>query len=356
MPAKTKVPQKIYVWEDESGITHFSNVDKQETNTLALPATSSPFPQQSQNQEKSTEQAIQPQVAKPAVQPSIVDPRPAANGRNVNGSGFIVFMFVVVVAFRLFLNSVEKERRKRKRFEKVRELRPEANPIPAQEVNDIESEIIRPELNPMPSQPSWTLDFIKSLEWREFEKLCARVLETRGFHAKLGNMGADGGTDIHIYTPHELEKPYAIAQCKAYRQEIKVDVVRAFRGVMAANNITKGFFFTSGKFYKKAAEFGKEQQMELVTGDGLLAEITRLPQEKQEIMLKEIISTDYTTPTCVTCGIKMTRRNTPKSDYQFWGCINYPRCKNKMELRWTDQKKNEHPIKTIARRSINRWL
>ena len=304
MSAKTKVPQQIHTWEDESGTKHYSNVGKQETNTSDLPVTSPSFPQQVQQQERPTEQARKPHVASSVVQAPIVESQPTAKNRADNGFGAIVLLLIIVVAFRMFLDSSKKERRKIKPSKKTGEVRPGANPVPEQETNDIEfPESTRPEPNSVPSQPCWTLDFIKSLEWREFEKLCARVLETRGFRAELGNMGADGGTDIHIYRPPELEKPYAIAQCKAHRQEIKVDAVRAFRGVMAAKNITKGFFFTSGKFYKKAGEFGKGQQMELVTGDDLLAEITSLPQEKQEFLLQEIVSTHYMTPTCVACGI-----------------------------------------------------
>lgn len=357
MPAATKVSQKIYGWVDDSGTKHFSNVTKEETSTSALPVTNSPISQQSQTQEKPNEQAIPLQIVKPELEPQNVNSLQTVNPGNGNGVGVLVVMILIIVAFRMFQDSVEKGRRKKRRYEKIRELRPESNSLPSKEINDIGmSETINPELNPISPKPSWTLNFIRSLEWREFEKLCARVLETRGFHAKLGNMGADEGIDIHIYTPQEFEKPYAIAQCKAHQQEIKVDVVRAFRGVMAAKNITKGLFFTSGGFYKKAGEFGKDQDMELITGDDLLAEITSLPQDKQDAMLQEIASTDYTAPTCVTCGVKMIRRDSSKSEYQFWGCINFPKCQNTLKPRWTEQKKSKHSIKIIARRSMNRWL
>jgi len=199
MPASTKVPQEIYAWVDDSGITHFSNTIKKETSILVPPATNHSSPEQSQKQEKPTAQvvlpiieqhavkpAIQQNVAKPVMQSQVIKPPQAANGNKVTGLGSLVFMIVIVIAFRLFFENIGKKRRERKRYGKIRELRPEPNPIPP--------------------RPFWTLEFIRSLEWREFEKLCATVLETRGFHVKLGNMGADGGTDIHIYKPQELEK------------------------------------------------------------------------------------------------------------------------------------------------------
>lgn len=356
MPASTKVTQEIYGWVDDSGTKHFSNVSKPETNTSAPPETSTSFPQQSQKLERPIGQAIHPQIVTPALQPLIVNPLTSADSKKGNGSGFLVFMVVMVIVLKVLLNNSEKKLRKRKRYEKIRELRPEVTPLPSQKTVDIElAETIESGRGPLSSAPSWTLDFIKSLEWREFEKLCATVLETRGFHAKLGDVGPDGGTDIHIYKLEDLEKLYAIAQCKAQRKKIKVDTVRAFRWVMTSKNVTKGFFFTSGSFYKIAGDFGKEQGIEIVTGDDLLEEIIRLPLEIQEVMLKEIVSTDYTTPTCVNCGVKMTKRLTPKRKDQFWGCVNFPRCRNIMEFRWTD-KRDEHPLKSIARRSVSRWL
>ena len=239
MPASTKVPQEIYAWVDDSGITHFSNTIKKETSILVPPATNHSSPEQSQKQEKPTAQvvlpiieqhavkpAIQQNVAKPVMQSQVIKPPQAANDSKVTGLGSLVFMIVMVIAFRLFFDSIEKKRRK-KRYGKIRELRLEQKPerqqdvkrnyehtsikTPAtrtvQETIDIElSECICPKSSPTPPKPSWTIEFIRSLEWREFEKLCATVLETRGFHVKLGNMGADGGTDIHIYKPQELEK------------------------------------------------------------------------------------------------------------------------------------------------------
>jgi len=259
------------------------------------------------------------------------------------------------------MESIEKKRREKRRCEKIQELRPKQNsqkpqtiihnhyhttivtpsaetaqsPLPI----DIEfSEIILPEPVLAPSKPSWTLEFIRSLEWREFEKLCAKMLEEKGFRAELGEFGpsGDGGKDIRIYKPQEIENPYALAQCKAQKQNIQIGKIRELRGTMAKEKVAKGFFFTSGEFYKKAWEEGKEQGMKLVTGNDLLTEIKRLPPQKQEAMLQEIIDTDYMTPTCTVCGIKMIKRSTPQNDYQFWGCVNYPRCQNKLKLRWTE--------------------
>lgn len=355
MPVSTKNPDQIYSYVDDSGKTIYSNI-KKDTNIKIPPAKKYSLPtQQVQQQEKQTAQIIQP---------AVIEPIKVKPGSNINGSiGFMVFMAIVVIGFKLFFENIGKKRRGKRRGERIRELRPEqksenlqtilrnyhhtTSVTPPAEtakspysIDIVLSENIQPELSSSTAEnSSWTLDFIRSLEWREFEKLCARILETKGFHAKLGAFGpdGDGGMDIRIYKQQELERPYGIAQCKAQKQEIKVETIRAFRGVMAAEKIMKGFFYTSGEFSSKAWAFGKEQKIEIVAGDDLLDEIRNLPTEKQKAMMEAIVSTDYMTPTCTVCGIKMARRNGAKSEYQFWGCPNYPRCKKKLELRWTDK-------------------
>lgn len=361
MPISKKTDE-LYYWVDDSGITHYSNI-KKETNISVQPANNYPSPQQSQNQEKPTAQIVQPTVIKPVIQPLVINPVHVATSSAVKGPlGFMVLMIVMVMGFRLFLENIEKKRREKKRSARIQGLRPEQKPEQTQTIIhnhyhttivtpprgtaqspppiDIEfSEIMLPEPTLAPSKPFWTLEFIRSLEWREFEKLCARVLETKGFHAELEEFGpsGDGGKDIRIYKSQEIERLYGLAQCKAQKQNIQVGKIRELRGTMAKEKVAKGFFFTSGDFYKKAWEEGKEQGMELVTGNDLLAEIKSLPPEKQEAMLQEIISTDYITPTCTVCGIKMIKRSTTQSDYQFWGCVNFPKCQNTLKLRWTDK-------------------
>lgn len=355
MPVSTKNPDQIYSYVDDSGKTIYSNI-KKDANIEIPPAKNYSLPpQQVQQQDKPTAQIIQP---------SVIEPVKVIPGSNMNGSlGFMVFMAMVIIGFKLFFENIGKKSREKRRGERIRELRPEQKSENLNTIlrNHYHSKIVKPPaetpqssrsidivlseetLSEMPiytpEKTSWTLDFIRSLEWREFEKLCAKVLETKGFQAKLGDFGpdGDGGLDIRIYKQQELERPYGIAQCKAHKKEINVDTIRAFRGVMAAEKITKGFFYTSGEFTNKAWAFGKEQKIEIVAGDDLLDEIRNLSQEKQEAMLQEIVTTDYMTPTCTVCGVKMVKKSSSKSEYQFWSCPKYPRCRGKLELRWTDK-------------------
>ena len=367
MPVNEKNTDAVYSYTNESGKTVYSNT-KKEMNIKVPPIYAPPLPKQNPEKEIKS-QIIQPPIIKPV--------RLTDNSGLRNIFGTLVIMIIAVMAFRLFLDNLEKKLHEKKRQQKIKDLQPEPKIAKPQTVihnhyhttivttqaetkqnippltqliaeknkaQYAEQQIIDVDFTEVPqattarSTPYWTIDFIRSLEWREFEKLCARILEEKGFLAQLGDFGpgGDGGKDIKIYKQQCLDRPYALAQCKAQKDNIKVGKIRELRGTMAKENVTKGYFFTSSGFYKKAWEEGTEQKMELVSGDELLAEIKNLPQYKQKEMLLEIINTDYMTPTCSACGIKMVKKSTTKSDYQFWGCIKYPRCKNKLELRWTD--------------------
>ena len=305
-----KNTDQIYSYVNASGKTVYSNI-KKETNIKVPPIQSPSFPHQ--QQEKPNTQIVQSQpVAKPV--------RLTADKGLRNLFGTIVVIVIIVMAFRLFLDNLERKfREKRCRKRSIRELQPEPRTV-------------RP-------KPSWTLDFIQSLEWREFEKLCARTLQEKRCSTKLGTFGrkGDGGKDIHIYTEDQPGNLLGIAQCKAWEKIIPEKEMRDLLGAMTDAQTTNGIFFTSGEFSQKAREFGERNQVTMINGKGLLENIKQLPAVIQAEILNEIAKTDYTAPTCTICGIKMIKRDTRLTKNQFWGCVNYPRCKIKLPLRWTDK-------------------
>jgi restriction system protein len=65
----------------------------------------------------------------------------------------------------------------------------------------------------------------------------------------------------------------------------------------------------------------------MVDGAQLLAKIAALPPEKSAALLKFATTGDYLTPTCPSCSLKMISRKSTKRGRAFWGCKNYPRCK-----------------------------
>src|SRR6202165_4228556 len=97
-------------------------------------------------------------------------------------------------------------------------------------------------------------DTIRSLPWREFERLVAAGFTAKGWSAELvGQRGPDGGTDLFL----RKGKQRAIVQCKQRRFPggyVAVREVREFAGVITAGKLMKGFFVTSVVFTAQATD------------------------------------------------------------------------------------------------------
>lgn len=177
----------------------------------------------------------------------------------------------------------------------------------------------------------WSLDLLSSMEWKRFEDLSAEYYRVKGIRCETTSLGADGGIDLKLFQD-DSGKPTTIVQCKAWgTQMVGVKPVRELRGVMASEGIEKGFFMTSGTYSKDAKAFAAKNRITLIDATLFLMMIKRLPPEAQERLLNFATQGDYTIPTCPSCGIKMVRRDSRRG--AFWGCRNYPRCKQILHIR-----------------------
>jgi restriction system protein len=181
---------------------------------------------------------------------------------------------------------------------------------------------------PIPSQPfnSWTLEALRTLEWKRFELLCAKYYEVVGFQSETLRCGADGGIDVKLFKIDPTQ-PIAIVQCKAWnRYSVGVKEVRELLGVMAHEKVGRGIFITTSTYTKDALTFGGANPLQLLDGHGFVRKIQDLPQDKQDTLRQFAFEGDYRTPTCASCGIKMAKRESKRG--AFWGCVHYPRCKS----------------------------
>jgi restriction system protein len=174
---------------------------------------------------------------------------------------------------------------------------------------------------------AWSLDLIRTIEWKRFEDLCQQFYEIKGIRSETTPLGPDGGIDIRLYQD-DSGKATSVVQCKAWGERfVGVKPVRELLGVMTHEKIEKAFFMTSGRFSEEAKEVAKGNRITLIDGQMLMMMIQRLPAESQRTLLNFAIEGDYTTPTCPSCGIKMkiVPGKTGKPD--FWGCRNFPKCR-----------------------------
>lgn len=179
----------------------------------------------------------------------------------------------------------------------------------------------------------WSIEVIRDIEWKRFEDVCQQFYETKGIKSATTALGPDGGIDIRLYQD-DTGRATSIVQCKAWGERfVGVKPVRELLGVMTHEKIVKAFFMTSGRFTDDAKEVAKSNRITLIDGEMLLMMINRLPDSDQKSLLEFATDGDYKTPTCPSCGIKMKRVAGKAGRPDFWGCHNYPRCRQKLGVR-----------------------
>ena len=184
-----------------------------------------------------------------------------------------------------------------------------------------------PASRPKPDPGPWSPGLLKQLEWRRFEELCAACLEIEGYAVRVARTGADGVVDIHLCEAGS-DQPSTLVQCKAWdAYRVGVEPVRRLRAAMAASRIGKGMLVSSGRFTPEAADYAGKQSIRLVDGSAFLARLAALPPDKSLALLKFATQGDYLTPTCPACSVKMVSRKSTRQGRKFWGCRNYPQCK-----------------------------
>lgn len=180
----------------------------------------------------------------------------------------------------------------------------------------------------------WSLELLMSLEWKRYEEICKEFLnikEANRFNVDVTNVGADGGVDLKI--KDKKNKLVGFGQCKAYNSQIGVAFIRELYGVMASEKVEIGYFFTTSKFSNDAIEFANKNKITLINGFEQIKTIQSFKPEQQKFLFKIATKGDYKTPTCPNCDEKMVKRNSERGE--FWGCSNYPKCKNILQIRKT---------------------
>ena len=173
----------------------------------------------------------------------------------------------------------------------------------------------------------WTLELLRHLEWRRFEELCTAYFETLGFTASVTRSRSDGGADIALHV-EGAGAPTVLARCKAWNPyPIGIKTLQELAAAMAQAGVGEAAFVTSGRFTEEAKAFAAKQKIDLISGTRLLDEFSALAPEKTLALLKLATKGDFLTPTCPCCSIKMTSRKSTGEGRAFWGCENYPRCK-----------------------------
>ncbi|MFT5113319.1 MAG: putative RNA-binding Zn-ribbon protein involved in translation (DUF1610 family) [Parasphingorhabdus sp.] len=169
--------------------------------------------------------------------------------------------------------------------------------------------------------------FLRSMEWRRFEIVCAEYLRCMGYEVMETGFGKKDDVSIELYLPGKSEV-FNVVQCKAWPHQMDVQYVRKFAETMKRRGISEGMIFNVRGFTAKAVKHANRSRIALVDGETLCSRIRAMEIEKSNALTEIASEGDYSTPTCPDCGIKMVlRRKKKRSDQdEFWGCINFPRC------------------------------
>jgi restriction system protein len=142
--------------------------------------------------------------------------------------------------------------------------------------------------------------------------------------------------DVQLFQNGQTS-PVMIIQCKAWdAYKVGVKPVRELYGVMAADKVPNGAFFTTGEFTAEAETWARDKTLDLVNGREFLTRIQSLSPAQQQTLLDLATAGDYTTPTCPSCDVKMVLRTAGKGRSEgndFWGCPNFSRgCKQTFKI------------------------
>lgn len=164
------------------------------------------------------------------------------------------------------------------------------------------------------------LNSLKSLSWREFERLVGEAYRRLGYVVDVvGQGGADGGVDLVLMRPGEK----VLVQCKQWRaNSVGASVVREMAGLMLHHQASGVKIVCVGKFTRDAQAFADGKQIELVSGDDLLRLVRSLQRSSLSVAVFE-----HGAPCCPDCGHSMLRRYSKARGTTFWGCGAYPQCK-----------------------------
>jgi len=192
---------------------------------------------------------------------------------------------------------------------------------------------------PRQFETNWSQELLSKLEWKRFEDVVAAYSRELGYEAKTTRIGADGGVDVQLFQNGQ-PNPTMIIQCKAWdAYKVGVKPVRELFGVMAADKVANGAFFTTGEYTAEAEAWARDKNLDLVNGREFLNRIGQLPTPAQGKLLELATQGDYTTPTCPSCGVKMVLRTASKGRCEgssFYGCRNNPRCKQTFKVSRAD--------------------
>ena len=192
----------------------------------------------------------------------------------------------------------------------------------------------QPPIPKLSKKKEWNIELLNELEWKRFEEVVSEYYTLLGYRSEVTRMGADGGVDVLLYQQGS-DTPAIFVQCKSWSQKVGVKAIRELYGVMSADQIEYGVFATTSSYTNEAIEWAVGKRLQLLTGQDFVTAFNQLPDDQRTYLIQFATFEDYSTPTCPSCDQKMVNRTASKgksAGSSFWGCRNYPKCKQTFKI------------------------
>ncbi|MEK9953024.1 MAG: restriction endonuclease [Curvibacter sp.] len=179
---------------------------------------------------------------------------------------------------------------------------------------------------------AWGPQVLEQIEWQRFEAVCQALFAQAGFQPRAQPLGTGGGVDLWLHSRH-AQGPVALGRCRHWLDRaVSLRELKDFHGKLAAHQLRRGSYVTSGGYTQEALEFAHAQGINLLDGRSLLALIAKRRPEQQQALLETAYEGEYWRPTCASCGTKMVERGSEAEGGVYWGCRGYPRCRHVLPL------------------------
>lgn len=177
-----------------------------------------------------------------------------------------------------------------------------------------------------PPQIGTALDM---LDWYQLEQLAAALFEAKGtLVQRRGGAVADGGIDLVI----DSDGVRAAVQCKHWsKAQCGVAVVRELSGAMSHEKFDRGFLICR-EATLDALDVAASSGITVIRRQGLVERITEQIQNNSLALRRALLHPEKR---CPKCGAQMVLRTSSKgasAGRKFWGCSQFPRCRQKMSL------------------------
>lgn len=185
-------------------------------------------------------------------------------------------------------------------------------------------------LDPIQSSRADVLAALRRIDWFHFEKVVAAIYRGYGDAVeRFGGAQPDGGVDLIV----TAKSGKFVVQCKHWcNGTVGVKNIRELLGTLTTSGIPKGVFVTMRGYSDEARDLGVKHGLVLLDQAQLAELIVGLGQTHGAEVLALLNDHRKFCPKCEREMVLRTAKRGVNAGKQFWGCSDYPRCVETLEL------------------------